>query len=51
MDTKQLTYAEMLHLIAYMRRMMEQMQEFLDEAEKKIPKDIKCKRDNTGSWP
>jgi len=52
---ERMTYEDMLHLIAYMRRMMEQMSSFLDEAEKKIPKDIECKkdfkRDNTGSWP
>ena len=48
----EMTYAEMLHLIAYMRRMMEQMQEFLDEAEKKIPKRVKMDvyKTDTGSW-
>jgi len=48
---KEMTYEEMRHLISYMRRMMEQMQAFLDEAEKKIPEDIECRRGNTGSWP
>ena len=42
---------EILHLIVYMRRMMEQMQSFLDEAEKKIPPEPEYRRDNTGSWP
>ena len=45
-----MTYEEMLHLIAYMRRMMEQMNAFLDDAEKKIPKDIEVRKDH-GSWP
>ena len=45
-----MTYEEMLHLIAYMRRMMEQMNAFLDEAEKKIPEDVEARKDH-GCWP
>jgi hypothetical protein len=51
MDDRPLTYAEMLHLIAYIRRMMAQLETFLDETEKKIPAEIECRRDNTGAWP
>ena len=50
MGGHKLTYAEMLHLIAYMRRMIEQMLVFLDEAEKKIPVEDVHKSD-MGSWP
>ena len=44
-----MTYEEMRHLIAYLKRMIAQMESFLDEAEKKLPKEFRRHRDD-GAW-
>ena len=50
-----MTDKDVLHLIYYLRRMMEQMQKFLDEAEEQLAngqlKDKDVHKTDTGSWP
>ena len=45
---------QILHLIFYMRRMMEQMMKFLDDAERGIEENkrkIDVHKSDPGSWP
>ena len=45
-----MTNDEIRHLISYFKRMIEQMLSFLDEAEKKLPKEDFHKHEG-GQWP